>query len=184
MSSRMVVFLPLLLTPPFGDAAKVLQSISPTPEEMVMMRPLVLVTAVLALAACGGGKSATILIGVLGSSIVIQNAVMLVAGKRNVFFPEIRAVRLHPLGPVTVTSVQIVIVCASAALMAGLYVLFNRTRFGLRIRAVAENRMAAELVGISTRSVLERVFLSGPALGGAAGALFASYLGEEPDAAP
>jgi len=117
------------------------------------------------------------LISVLGSSIVIQNAVMLAAGKRNVFFPELLTVTVHRLGPLTVTSVQLLIMAAAAGLMAGLYLLFNRTRTGLRIRAVAENRMAAELVGISTRSVLRRVFFIGPALGGAAGVLYGLYYG-------
>ena len=117
------------------------------------------------------------LISVLGSSIVIQNAVMLVAGKRNVFFPGLLPVRLHRLGPVTVTSVQILIVAAAAVLMAGLYLLFNRTRTGLRIRAVAENPMAAQLMGISTRAVRRSIFFIGPALGGAAGMLYALYYG-------
>ncbi len=117
------------------------------------------------------------LISVLGSSIVIQNAVMLVAGKRNVFFPDLVKVTLYRCGPLTVTSVQLLIMAAAAALMAGLYLLFNRTRTGLRIRAVAENRMAAELVGISTRAVMTRIFFIGPALGGAAGVLYALYYG-------
>jgi branched-chain amino acid transport system permease protein len=117
------------------------------------------------------------LISVLGSSIVIQNAVMLVAGKRNVFFPELIRVSLFRLGSFTVTSVQIVIVAAAAVLMAALYTLFNRTRFGLRIRAVAENRAAAELMGISTRAVMTRIFFIGPALGGAAGVLYGLYYG-------
>ncbi len=117
------------------------------------------------------------LISVLGSSIVIQNAVMLVAGKRNVFFPELVPVTLVRLGTLTVTSVQLLIIAAAAALMAGLYLLFNRTRTGLRIRAVAENRVAAELVGISTRAVMTRIFFIGPALGGAAGVLYGLYYG-------
>jgi branched-chain amino acid transport system permease protein len=117
------------------------------------------------------------LISVLGSSIVIQNAVMLVAGKRNVFFPELLPMQLYRLGTLTVTSVQIAIIAAAAALMVGLWLLFNRTRFGLRIRAVADNRMAAELMGISVRAVMTRVFFVGPALGGAAGVLYGLYYG-------
>jgi branched-chain amino acid transport system permease protein len=117
------------------------------------------------------------LISVLGSSIVIQNAVMLVAGKRNVFFPELLPMQLYRLGTLTVTSVQIAIIAAAAALMIGLWLLFNRTRFGLRIRAVADNRMAAELMGISVRAVMTRVFFVGPALGGAAGVLYGLYYG-------
>jgi branched-chain amino acid transport system permease protein len=117
------------------------------------------------------------LISVLGSSIVIQNGVMLVAGKRNVFFPELVPMRLYHVGGMTVTSVQFAIMAAAGALMAGLWLLFNRTRFGLRIRAVADNRMAAELMGISSRGVMTRVFFVGPALGGAAGVLYGLYYG-------
>jgi len=100
-----------------------------------------------------------------------------VAGKRNVFFPELVEVTLYRFGSLTVTSVQLVIIAAAAVLMAGLYLLFNRTRTGLRIRAVSENRMAAELMGISTRAVLRRIFFIGPALGGAAGVLYGLYYG-------
>ena len=58
------------------------------------------------------------------------------------------------------------------ALLAGLLYLFlYRTRIGKAIRAVADNREAAELVGIPTTRVLSLAFALGSALAGVSGML-------------
>jgi branched-chain amino acid transport system permease protein len=62
-----------------------------------------------------------------------------------------------------------------AGLIAGLLYLFlNFTRYGKAIRAVANNREAAELSGIPTKQVLSMAFGLGVALACAAGALIAT----------
>ena len=66
-----------------------------------------------------------------------------------------------------------------AAVLAGviagcLYLFLNYTRYGKAIRAVANNREAAELSGIPTRQVLSLAFGLGVALACAAGALIAT----------
>src|SRR5215813_3580699 len=62
-----------------------------------------------------------------------------------------------------------------AALIAGLlYLLLYRTRIGKAIRAVANNREAAELSGIPTTRVLSLAFGLGVALAGVAGTLIAT----------
>jgi branched-subunit amino acid ABC-type transport system permease component len=62
-----------------------------------------------------------------------------------------------------------------AGLIAGLLYLFlNHTRYGKAIRAVANNREAAELSGIPTKQVLAVTFGIGVALACAAGALIAT----------
>jgi branched-chain amino acid transport system permease protein len=61
------------------------------------------------------------------------------------------------------------------ALLAGLLYLFlYRTRVGKAIRAVADNREAAELVGIPTTRVLSLAFALGSALAGVSGMLIAT----------
>jgi branched-chain amino acid transport system permease protein len=61
------------------------------------------------------------------------------------------------------------------AVIAGcLYLLLYRTRYGKAIRAVANNREAAELVGIPTTRVLSLAFGLGVALASAAGMLIAT----------
>jgi branched-chain amino acid transport system permease protein len=49
--------------------------------------------------------------------------------------------------------------------------------FGMSIRAVAENRDAARLMGVDVFRVIQLVFLIGPALGGMAGVMFGMYYG-------
>ena len=62
-----------------------------------------------------------------------------------------------------------------AALIAGLlYLLLYRTRIGKAIRAVANNREAAELSGIPTTQVLSLAFGLGVALAGVSGTLIAT----------
>jgi branched-chain amino acid transport system permease protein len=61
------------------------------------------------------------------------------------------------------------------AVLAGLLYLFlYRTRIGKAIRAVADNREAAELVGIPTTRVLSLAFALGSALAGVSGMLIAT----------
>jgi branched-chain amino acid transport system permease protein len=66
-----------------------------------------------------------------------------------------------------------------AAVLAGviaglLYLFLNYTRYGKAIRAVANNREAAELAGIPTKQVLSMAFGLGVALACASGALIAT----------
>jgi branched-subunit amino acid ABC-type transport system permease component len=62
----------------------------------------------------------------------------------------------------------------TAVIAGGLYLLLYRTRYGKAIRAVANNREAAELVGIPTTRVLSFAFGLGVALASAAGMLIAT----------
>ena len=75
------------------------------------------------------------------------------------------------LGSVRVTTAQLLIVAATAVLVAALLALLRLTRLGLAIRAVASNPDAAKLMGIDAgRAAAAVSFLSG-ALGGAGGVL-------------
>jgi branched-chain amino acid transport system permease protein len=78
------------------------------------------------------------------------------------------------IGPVTVTWTRIA-AAAGAILVSGLLYLFLfRTRIGKYIRAVANNRAAAELMGIPSSRVLALSFGIGTMLAGIAGGLIAT----------
>jgi branched-chain amino acid transport system permease protein len=53
--------------------------------------------------------------------------------------------------------------------------LVNRTKLGKAIRAVAQDRSTAALMGINPDTIISRTFLIGGGLGGMAGVLFALY---------
>ena len=56
-------------------------------------------------------------------------------------------------------------------LMTGLQLLVNRTRLGRRMRAVAADREAAEMLGINVNRVIASTFFLGSALAGIAGVM-------------
>jgi branched-chain amino acid transport system permease protein len=63
------------------------------------------------------------------------------------------------------------VIVASLVLMAGLYWLVQRTRTGRAMRAVATNKEAAALMGVSVDRVIVTTFAIGSILAGAAGVL-------------
>ena len=75
------------------------------------------------------------------------------------------------VGDIRITAAQVLILGATAVLVAGLVVLLRGTRLGLAIRAMAEKPDAAQLMGINTgRAAAIVSFVSG-ALAGAGGVL-------------
>src|SRR5919201_339840 len=74
-------------------------------------------------------------------------------------------------GNVTVLGTHGVAVAVAIAVAAGLYAFLFRTRLGKQVRAVANNRAAAELMGIDSRRMLALAFGIGTALAMTTGAL-------------
>ena len=66
---------------------------------------------------------------------------------------------------------RLVLLAAGVAVALGLYLLVNRTRIGMVVRAGASNRAMAQLMGVRVGRVFSLVFLLGAALAALAGAL-------------
>jgi branched-chain amino acid transport system permease protein len=65
----------------------------------------------------------------------------------------------------------------SLLLMFGLYLLVMRTKLGRSMRAVAENKQVAALMGIDVDAVISRTFIISGLLAGAAGVMWGIHLG-------
>jgi len=78
---------------------------------------------------------------------------------------------LLELGFVNVTYSRVAGFAVSAALVAGMYVLLQRTRLGKQMRAVAQNRLGAQVVGIPVDRIYEMAFGLSAALAAAAGVM-------------
>ncbi len=124
------------------------------------------------------------LISAIGASIFLENAGQLLFGaQRRDYNNPIILTRGDgwnlPIGGTTVilpyTGVLTVVV--SIVLMLGLYLLVMRTRLGRSMRAVAENKPVAALMGIDVDSVISRTFIISGALAGAAGVMWGIHLG-------
>jgi len=75
------------------------------------------------------------------------------------------------IGRYTFPGAHIVAALLAAVIAGALYLVLQRTRIGKAVRAVANNREAAELVGIPTTRVLAVAFGCGVALAGVSGVL-------------
>jgi branched-chain amino acid transport system permease protein len=118
------------------------------------------------------------LISAIGASIFLQNAVMLTQGARmkvymtSLLFP--RTWRME-VGGVNVSALVVVMVAVAGLMMWGLHALVQRTTLGRSIRAVAEDREMAAIMGVNVRRVIAVTFFLGSALGGAGGVLVGLY---------
>ncbi|RPI56336.1 MAG: branched-chain amino acid ABC transporter permease [Chloroflexi bacterium] len=90
---------------------------------------------------------------------------------RNVYFEMGRV----EIGPVTLLGTRLVAALISLAATAGLYIFLYRTRPGKSIRAVANNRAAASLMGVPTAPTLALSFGIGTMLAALAGGLIATF---------
>ena len=118
------------------------------------------------------------LISAVGASIFLQNAIMLTQGARmkvymtNLLFPRSWTVQV---GGVRISALVLVMISVAMLLMWGLHLLVQRTTLGRCMRAVAEDREVAAVMGVNVRRVISLTFLLGSALGGAAGVLVGLY---------
>lgn len=117
------------------------------------------------------------LITAIGMSIVLQNTAMLIWGKQYISMPPVFKATQFNIAGATISDLQIFIFLLSCALMAGLLVLVNRTRLGRAMRATAQNKEVAGLMGVDINTIISMTFLIGSALAAVAGVMVTSYYG-------
>jgi branched-chain amino acid transport system permease protein len=71
----------------------------------------------------------------------------------------------------------IIVLVTAVVMMIGLDIFVNRTRWGMAMRAVAQDRETASLMTVNVNKVISITFFVGSALGGATGVLFAVQYG-------
>jgi branched-chain amino acid transport system permease protein len=117
------------------------------------------------------------LISAIGVSIFLQNMIMLTVGAQSKTYPEKLPVIQFELFSVQISSLQIFIFSLSILLMIILNIFISKTKIGKAMRAVAENHIVAQLMGINVNTIISLVFLIGGGLGGIAGVLNGLYYG-------
>src|SRR5690625_1398383 len=101
----------------------------------------------------------TAVVSALGASIFLQNAAMLVWGKRYQAYPSwiVPSGRMELAG-IHFTSMQLLILTTSVVLMLALYFFVQRSTIGMAIRATAIDHDAARLMGINIDQIIRLVF--------------------------
>ncbi len=115
------------------------------------------------------------LITAIGISFLLQNAVMLIFGPTDKSFPNLIPPQKFFIGSVTFTNLQMMIAFVATSLMVALHSFTKYTRTGKAMRALADDRQAASLMGINVNGVIMVAFVIGSALAGAGGVMFGMY---------
>lgn len=111
------------------------------------------------------------LICAVGVSIFLQNIVMLICGTGTVVYPEILPNANFAIGDVNLNFIQLFIMGVSFGTMIVLHLFIKNTKLGKAMRAVAQDRTTASLMGINVDVIISVTFFIGSALGAVAGIL-------------
>lgn len=121
-------------------------------------------------------SSDSTLLATLGLALVISNVLFLIFGAepKSIYVPY--ATRTVTLGGVRLPVAQLTAGAITLVVIVALWLLLTRTEFGRAVRATAQNRLGAELVGINTPRIHALVFGLGMALAMCAGVILAPLL--------
>ncbi|AMG88360.1 branched-chain amino acid ABC transporter permease [Bordetella parapertussis] len=117
------------------------------------------------------------LITAIGVSIILQNVAMMVWGRNYLNFPQVLTPAVFEIGGARMSMLQIAIVVIAALIMGALLLVVHKTRLGTAMRATAQNREVAGLMGVNINTVISAAFLIGSALAAIAGMMVTTYYG-------
>ena len=153
----------------------------------------VLLALVVAMAACGllnvgiervaykplrNSPRLAVLITAIGMSFILQNLGLVWKGPAQVPFPElISDANILPGDSVVFRWKDLFIVTVTVTLLIGLSYFISNTKQGKAMRAVAQDKEAASMVGINVNRTISITFLLGGILAGASGVMFGLFNG-------
>ncbi len=117
------------------------------------------------------------LISAIGVSIFLQNYVMLTQGATDKVFPHLFGSSTIKFMSVSMTYLQLFILLTSGGLMVALHLFVVKTKIGKAMRATAQDKIMASLVGINIDTVISTTFIIGSGLAAVAGVMVAMYYG-------
>lgn len=120
------------------------------------------------------------LITAIGMSIFLQNMAMLIWGSQIKSYPRDMLPAFFSeaaitFGDVTLSWLQLCILSITLLSMIILHVTIHKTRIGMAMRAISQDKTAAALMGIGVNRVISFTFAIGSAMGGMAGILVGLY---------
>ena len=118
-----------------------------------------------------------VLITAIGVSYFLQSTALLIFGPNQRSFPNIVNIPPVKLGALTINGESIATLASSLLIMAALSFFINKTTLGKAMRAVSEDKAAAELMGISVNRTISLTFAIGSGLAAVAGVFFGATYG-------
>ncbi|MBR1154067.1 branched-chain amino acid ABC transporter permease [Bradyrhizobium sp. JYMT SZCCT0428] len=129
--------------------------------EYVLLRPL------------QGAHMDTVMLVMIGAWIALQNLELLTWGGVAKSVPQPFPTEPLVIGSVSVAPLRIFVLLAALVLLAVFYLILNRTKFGIAIRATFQDPDVSSLMGVKINQMFTLTFAIGSGLAAAAGALLA-----------
>ncbi len=153
----------------------------------------VLIALVVAMAACGligvgiervaykplrNSPRLAVLITAIGMSFILQNIGLIWKGPAQVPFPElISSANILPGEAVIFRWKDLFVIAVTVPLLVALSYFISSTRQGKAMRAVAQDKEAASMMGINVNRTISITFLLGGILAGASGVMYGLFNG-------
>ncbi|MET4291159.1 branched-chain amino acid transport system permease protein [Bradyrhizobium sp. LB8.2] len=119
----------------------------------------------------------TPMLSTLGFSIILQNVATNIWGSDPLQLPDSLFSKQYAIGAASIGEMQLIVIGATVGLVAVVAFVIQRTSIGRALRAVAENRDVARLLGVSADRLTLLAFALSGALAGVAGVLIALHYG-------
>ena len=119
----------------------------------------------------------TVLITAIGVSYLLQNVALLIFGSTQKSFTKVFHVSSVHFGDVSMSGESVVTLAVTIVIMICLSLFINKTRAGKAMRAVSQDKEAAELMGISVNRTISMTFAIGSALAAVAGVFYGATYG-------
>ena len=113
-----------------------------------------------------------VLITAIGMSFLLQSIALLIFNANPITFESIIKLKSVKIGGVTISGVTIVTLVVTLICMVALTLFITKTKAGSAMRAVSEDRAAAELMGVNVNKTISMTFAIGSALAAVAGIMF------------
>jgi branched-chain amino acid transport system permease protein len=117
----------------------------------------------------------TPMLSTLGFSIILQNVATNIWGSDPLQLSDELLGTRFVIGPISISAMQVLVLGATISLVAMLAYIVQRTPIGRALRAVAENRDVARLLGVPANRLTLLTFALSGALAGAAGVLISLH---------
>jgi branched-chain amino acid transport system permease protein len=114
-----------------------------------------------------------IVISTIGVSIFLRNAAQLTWGSQPIVMPSLFRVDTIAVGPLHIRPQDLLIIGVTALLIAFQFFLFERTTLGKQMRATAQDRGTARLIGVRVGRIVAITFVYSALLGTISGILVA-----------
>ena len=115
-----------------------------------------------------------VLITAIGVSYFLQNAALLIWTSTPVSFTSVVGSGSVSLGTLRITHVTLVTIAVCILIMVVLMLFTSKTKMGTAMRAVSEDKGAAQLMGINVNTTISVTFAIGSGLAAIAGVLMLS----------